>query len=140
MKKYSQLAEEAFAEEVTIDYTSLFGGEPYQISGAKQVEMWREQMEGLDSWQHITTSVLIDLPQPGAASKTPQTAQVIANCIVNLKRASAKGDSEIRNGGRYEFEVVRTDNDGNPWRISMLKADLVWFSGNSDVMGGLGKK
>lgn len=58
MSKFSGLVDEVFAEEVTIDYTSLFGGEPYQIKSKEQVEKWEQQMKSLDTWQHATTYVI----------------------------------------------------------------------------------
>ena len=55
LKRFEQIGTEVFAENMTVDYTSMFGGEPYQISGTMQAQTWKQQIEPLDSWQHVTT-------------------------------------------------------------------------------------
>jgi hypothetical protein len=56
-----ELAEAAFAPSVTIDYTSLWGGEPQTISPAELMDAWRALVPGFDAtWhelQNVTSNV-----------------------------------------------------------------------------------
>ncbi|EPE28079.1 NTF2-like protein [Glarea lozoyensis ATCC 20868] len=137
MSRIEALKKEVFHTKVLVDYTSMFSGEPKLVNGEEQVDSWAKQISKMDSWQHVTTGILIELPQPGAGVDVPETATVLANCTVNLSRKGAKGDSDTRNGGRYHIELTRTNQAGNPWRISKLKADLVWAAGNWDVYSAM---
>ena len=43
----------ALAETVHRDYTSLFGGEPDEISGPALAAEWKSAITGLDAHQHL---------------------------------------------------------------------------------------
>jgi hypothetical protein len=42
--------------------------------------------------------ILTELPQPGTGVKVPETADVLANCTVNLSRKAARGGPDASNG------------------------------------------
>ena len=44
--------ERCFADDFTIDYTSLWGGEPQHISRAALIEQWQALLPGFDATQH----------------------------------------------------------------------------------------
>jgi len=46
------LAESAFAPDIVIDYTSLWGGEPQRTTPAALVEAWRDLVPGFDATRH----------------------------------------------------------------------------------------
>ncbi|KAG9236289.1 SnoaL-like domain-containing protein [Amylocarpus encephaloides] len=140
LKRFTSLASDVFADKMQVDYSSLLGGEPYELTGEKQAVTWMEQLGGMDCWQHVTTSILIELPQPGKGVGIPKNAGALANCVARLERREARGGPEASNGGRYDLEVIRTNKSGNPWRISRLKADVVWFAGNMGVYEGVENK
>lgn len=50
---------EALADEVRLDYTSLFGGEPETLSGDDVTARWQALMPGFDATQHLTGPVLL---------------------------------------------------------------------------------
>ncbi|HXZ17216.1 MAG TPA: nuclear transport factor 2 family protein, partial [Roseiarcus sp.] len=51
------LAEDAFASEVLIDYTSLWGGEPQRTTPAALIEAWRGLVPGFDATRHELSEV-----------------------------------------------------------------------------------
>lgn len=109
------------------------GGEPTSTSGpdwsVKVVDMVRD----MSSTQHVVTSIIAHLPQPGAGVGRPTTCKVIANGLASLVR-EVRGGSLMQNGGRYELEMVRMEGvEGNPWRIEKQKAVLLWEKGNLGV-------
>ncbi|PQE31097.1 hypothetical protein CJF32_00006116 [Rutstroemia sp. NJR-2017a WRK4] len=112
----------------------MFGGSPNTITGAEQAKTWKDMLGKLDAYQHIISGVIPFLPQPGPEVKFPEKVDAHANVSVVLMRPGTKGGEELRNGGRYLAEFTRTEKG---WRISGLKADLVWYSGNMAVLEGI---
>jgi dienelactone hydrolase len=53
------LAEAAFAPQVTIDYTSLWGGEPQQMTPAALMQAWRGIVPGFDATWHELSDVRV---------------------------------------------------------------------------------
>ncbi len=51
------LAEAAFAPEVLIDYTSLWGGEPQRTTAAALMDAWRALVPGFDATRHEIRAV-----------------------------------------------------------------------------------
>ncbi|TRM66724.1 hypothetical protein BD626DRAFT_483634 [Schizophyllum amplum] len=134
IKQTEKIASDVFAEQISVDYTSILGGEPYTISGGEQAAMWKAMQVDFDALQHTTLSPLIDLGQPNAA-EPPSTASVLVNTGVTLVRDAAEGGPILQIGGRYELELTRTSLEGcNPWRISKMKAVNIWMNGNKNVM------
>ena len=64
------LAEAAFAPEVLMDYTSLWGGEPQRMTAAALMDAWRALVPGFDATRHeigaVETSVDGDAAQATA--------------------------------------------------------------------------
>jgi SnoaL-like domain len=50
---------EAFADEVRLDYTSLFGGEPETLPGDELIARWRALLPGFDATQHMLGPVVL---------------------------------------------------------------------------------
>ena len=114
---------EVFAEELVLDYTQPFGGEPETLSGAELVERWRAQVGHLDSTQHVTTGVLVELDG--------DSARATANVLAHLRREGTLGSPVWHNGGHYD---VRLRRSGTGWRITALTASVSWAEGNSAVL------
>ena len=128
--------EEFAAPSLLLDYTAMFGGQPRSVTPAELVETWKPFMAKMTSHQHILTSILIHLPQPGATEKPTKTT-VDANVIVHLTRKDFEGGDLTSNGGRPEIEVSKVSDDpsfGNPWRITGFKAIPLWMAGNTKVL------
>lgn len=46
------------ADEVDLDYTSVFGGEPERVAGPELVARWRGLLPGFDATQHFVAPLL----------------------------------------------------------------------------------
>ncbi|KAK0491508.1 hypothetical protein IW261DRAFT_93298 [Armillaria novae-zelandiae] len=62
---WNDIEKEVFTNDIRVDYTSLLGVEIFNVTSKEQVELWKGIMRRLEKSQHITTSLLIGLPQPG---------------------------------------------------------------------------
>lgn len=130
--RWDDLEREIFTDSIHVDYTSLFGGEAADVKSKDQIEAWKGLFKRLEKTQHLLTSLLIDLPQPGSVLP-PNKVQVYANYLVTL--VPKDGEQKlVQNGGRYAIEVSRiTPSDGgNPWRISSMRADVTYFTSNKE--------
>ncbi|KAK0461641.1 uncharacterized protein EV420DRAFT_1639937 [Desarmillaria tabescens] len=132
--RWEDLEKEAFTDNIRVDCTSLFGaGEESAYDDVCFLPL-PYILPSHSSPRY--RSLLIDLPQSGSIP-SPMEAQVTANFSVTLvPKDGEKG--LVQNGGRYHSEVSRiTPSDGgNPWRISSLKADVVYFLGGKDFYEG----
>ncbi|KAK2772968.1 hypothetical protein FQN52_004802 [Onygenales sp. PD_12] len=133
-KEWDKMIKEVLSpDELVIDYTSFFGGEPQKLTAEEITGQWRALLGSMDASQHVPSAILIDLPQPGPETAVPQTAFVIAAANAAL----VKGDRSEYNGGRYEIEFKRVSEDpqtGNPWRIAKLKAIMTWVAGDRNIL------
>jgi SnoaL-like domain len=115
--------QEVFADELVLDYTQPFGGEPETLTSAELVERWRAQVGHLDSTQHVTTGVLVEV--------TGDRARATANVTAHLRREGTLGSALWHNGGHYDVRLQRTSGR---WRITALTAAISWGEGNSAVL------
>ena len=128
------------AEDVTADYTGLFGGQPEEMKGSKQVGVFKDLMEALDNAHHANMTVLVDLPQPDDEASPPTEVKANCNSITSLVRKSAEGGPISNGGAYYDFTLIRDTNvpkGQNPWRIKYMKAYFSWITGNQHVLPGV---
>ncbi|KAK8031830.1 hypothetical protein PG990_001564 [Apiospora arundinis] len=154
------LADECYVPgDVTIDYTSMFGGQPLIVSNRKWAADTMDALRIFDAKQHVLTGIVIDqLPQPAVVAgattthaAVPDQCMVVANVNGHLMRKAAAADAAAaseaaaggagcmaHNGGRYELELVRIkeleEAGKNPWRVRRHKCILTWSDGNDLVM------
>jgi SnoaL-like domain len=115
--------EAALDETVNRDYTSLFGGEPDAIAGPALVAEWQEFVTGLDSHQHLTGPVVVELSGDEEASGD---VHVIATHVL-------EGDprSPWVVGGTYRFGLRRREER---WRIAAITLDTRWQTGDAAIL------
>ncbi|TFL00216.1 hypothetical protein BDV98DRAFT_122327 [Pterulicium gracile] len=124
-----------FADEMTIDYTSVLGGEAQTLKGDARMEFWGVFGQKLDKFHHAISTITIDLPQPAEGTSQPTEVAARFNSNVTYVQESAKNGSVMNAGGRYEYRLkYAPDAPGNPWKLSYLKADPVWFTGNAALL------
>ncbi|MEM9061619.1 MAG: nuclear transport factor 2 family protein [Pseudomonadota bacterium] len=103
------LAEAAFAPEVVIDYTSLWGGEPSTMTPAALMDGWRGIVPGFDATWHELGPVEVAISGDTATA----LAQVDARHWI--------GDRLWRPVGVYRWDLARTE-DG--WRVTRMVFDM----------------
>ncbi|MCP2321222.1 SnoaL-like domain-containing protein [Nocardia amikacinitolerans] len=117
--------EQVFAEQVTLDYTSLNGGEPVVLTPAQIVGAWRETLGGFAATQHLLANHLVTIDG--------DTAVCTASFQATHRKAEAFGASLWTLGGSYRFDLVRTDGT---WRIRGVVMTALWGDGNRGLLPG----
>jgi hypothetical protein len=116
--------EALFAEEVLVDYTSLYGGDPVRSTRADLVSGWRGALGRLAATQHLIAGPLVTVTEDAAT------------CVANFQAThiGAVGGVEViwTLGGHYRFALTRR-SDG--WRITEITMSAVWETGSRDVLG-----
>lgn len=112
-----------FADHVTTDYTSLFGGEIQRQPGDALVEGWRTVLSPLQATQHLLGP--IDVEVRGAAAR--------AECHVRGHHwaPGAPGGPEWMVAGHYVFELALA---GGGWRITSMTLRTAYQTGNAALL------
>ena len=103
------LAEDAFAPEILIDYTSLWGGEPQRTTPAALIEAWRGLVPGFDATRHE----LVDVAAEVDGERATATARVDGRHWI--------GDALWRPIGVYRWSLVHRHGR---WRVVAMTFDL----------------
>lgn len=125
-RQWDALAE-VFADEVTLDYTSLAGGAPAQVGCDALVGSWRQLLGTMTATQHLLGNHLVTVDGDAAEC----TAQFQATHLADM----APGEGRWILGGHYRFGLIRVSGQ---WRISALTMTVAWSSGNQAILGGTG--
>jgi hypothetical protein len=99
------LAEQAFAPSVVIDYTSLWGGEPAAMTPADLMTSWRGIVPGFDATWHQLSDV--------SATVTGDTAT--ATAFVDGRHWI--GDQLWRPVGNYLWDLQKIEGD---WKVTRM--------------------
>lgn len=103
------LAEAAFAPEVVIDYTSLWGGAPATLSPAALVESWRGIVPGFDATWH----------ELGPVSVTIDGASAQAHAFVDARHWI--DDRIWRPVGHYHWDLQWSDAG---WQVTRMEFEM----------------
>ena len=117
--------EALFAPEVTVDYTSLFGGSVQTTKAADLVAAWKKVIPQFTCAQHLITNHLIDVDGDSAFAE----AQVAA--LHTMVEPALAGKDAWTVGGRYEFKLRKL---GGAWKIEAVKLIATRQSGNFGIM------
>lgn len=114
----------ALADQVWLDYTSLAGGQPSLLTGQQIAGAWASFLPGFDKTHHQLSHFEVDLG--GSTAKA---------------RFSGKADHFIGTAswtveGSYEAEATRQDGR---WRVTKLVLHLVNQSGDLSLPGKAGE-
>ncbi|MFI6294179.1 nuclear transport factor 2 family protein [Nonomuraea sp. NPDC050790] len=121
-REWNRLAE-VFADSVTLDYTSLNGGEPATLTPAQIVEAWSGLLGAFDATQHLITNHLVTVEDG--------TAVCTASFQATHRLANPHGSPLWTLGGTYRFDLVRS---GGGWKISGVVMTATWADGNKDLL------
>ncbi len=112
------LAEAAFADEVTIDYTSLWGGDPAVMTPTDLMAAWRGIVPGFDATYHALGPVTVTL----AGETAMATADVDGHHWI--------GDQVWRPIGTYHWDLIK-DDEG--WKVTRMVFDMTEEIGSRDL-------
>lgn len=107
------------AEEVQIDYTSLFGGEAQTLSADALLAQWRSLLPGFEATQHMTGPVIVTSGDANAA---------VAEAHVRGYHYLDRDTWMV--AGHYTMRMVRT-NAG--WKIASIRLDVYRQEGNTGL-------
>jgi hypothetical protein len=112
-----------YAERVTTDYTSLFGGEIQQQPADALIEAWRALLSPLDATQHLLGPISVQLEGPRAR----------AECHVRgyHYRDRTPGGDEWMVAGHYVFELSAS---GERWQIDAMTLITFYQTGNRQLL------
>jgi fermentation-respiration switch protein FrsA (DUF1100 family) len=110
----------ALADQVTTDYTSLFGGAARVQSADELVESWRGLLPGFDATQHLTGPIVADVSSEWARARCAVTA------------VHRLGHDHWTVSGHYEVELTR---DRNSWVVSAITYHNVLVVGDEKLPG-----
>jgi SnoaL-like domain len=112
-------------EAVTVDWTSLNGGEPMRLSADELVAGWKEALGGFRATQHLVGNVLVE-------ERGEEHATVTCYGHATHLLPDDLGDSRWIVGGHYELELTRRNGD---WRIGAATFTATWGAGNKELLG-----
>lgn len=112
------LAERAFASRITIDYTSLWGGEPQQMTPAELMTAWRGIVPGFDATRHEIADV--------TAVVDGDRAQ--ASAFVDGRHYL--GDRVWRPVGTYDWQLEKIDG---AWKVTRMTFNLTQEIGDRSL-------
>lgn len=116
----------AFADTVTTDYSSLWGGEPVTQSADDLVAGWAGFLPGFDITHHMVTNhTITDLTETTARAEADFTA-------------THRIDQDLWVlGGRYSYELVKSDAN---WLVSSMTMTALWESGDRGLVAIAGER
>ncbi|MEM6498042.1 MAG: nuclear transport factor 2 family protein [Pseudomonadota bacterium] len=110
----------AMADQITTDYSSIFGGKPVTQSADALVKGWAQFLPGFDSTHHMVSSLIV------SASKD-NTATAHANFTATHRIAKALWVL----GGRYTYQLSKV---GGTWRVTSMTVTALWETGDRDLI------
>lgn len=112
-----------FADEVTTDYTSLFGGDIQRQPRKQLIDSWQHLLSPLDATQHLL----------GPIDVRVRDTHAVAECHVRGYHVSAKGTRghEWMVAGHYVFEL---ETQAGVWHVSKLTLRTLYQTGNRGLL------
>ncbi len=118
-----KLFRSCFADEIEVDFSSVFGGSgPRKITADRWTEAARRTISGLQATQHMITNHVITVE----GDKALCVAYVQAQHYL----PNDAGDSTQTMGGYYTNHFIRTPEG---WKIKSCKLTLTWSKGNFHI-------
>jgi uncharacterized protein YijF (DUF1287 family) len=112
-----------FSDDVTVDYSSLFGGEPQTLSATDLVTGWRTRLSPLRATQHLLGPIAVELRESGAN----------AACHVRGYhfREGLLGGPDWMVAGHYLFSLGKQSGS---WKIQRLQLEFFYQTGNAKLL------
>ncbi|NOD64848.1 MULTISPECIES: nuclear transport factor 2 family protein [unclassified Ruegeria] len=110
----------AFADTVTTDYTSLWGGDPVTQPADDLVAGWSAFLPGFESTHHMVTNHTIT-----SLAETEATAQADFTATHRIE------DGLWVLGGRYDYALEKS---GDRWVVTSLTMTALWETGDRGLV------
>ncbi|MEV0522000.1 nuclear transport factor 2 family protein [Streptomyces sp. NPDC050439] len=111
-----------FADKVLLDYTSLNGGDPVQLTPQQIVDAWSATLSGYDTTQHLIANHLVRIDGNHAVCT--------ASFQATHRLATPYGAPLWTLGGDYRWELTRADTR---WLIDSVTMTATWGDGNEGL-------
>ena len=111
--------EACLADSVTLDMTSLVGGDPHQLTGAQVAAGWRDGLAAIDHVHH----------QVGNFRIRVEGDEANLSCYgIAFHHRSVTASSDTRTFvGSYDLHLVR---EQERWRIDLFRFRVAFVTGN----------
>lgn len=121
--RWDNLRTDVFASEVTVDYTSLIGGEAHKLAARDLVDSWRSLLPGFEATQHMLSNHQVEV----CGDEASASAYVRAYHYLPNKT----GGHTWMVAGYYNYELSRQLAG---WRVTALKLNLLYTEGNQNLV------
>ncbi|MFE3188089.1 nuclear transport factor 2 family protein [Nocardia sp. NPDC059240] len=112
-----------FADEVTLDYSSVWGGGPATVAPAQIRADWEKLIGSFDATQHLLGNHLVSVDGDHAElTAVFQAVHILANPL---------GSPRWTLGGTYRIGLELVDGD---WKVDYMLMTAQWADGNKDIM------
>ena len=112
----------AMSDEITTDYTSLFGGEPVTQPADELVKSWAAFLPGFDSTHHMVTNHTVT--SAGADAATAEADFTATHRI---------GEALWVLGGRYRYRLGKSEAG---WIVTSMTMQALWETGDRAALIG----
>jgi hypothetical protein len=119
LRQWAQVAE-LLADEVTLDYSSLFGGKAAVSSRSATIDQMRATLQGFDATQHLISNV-----QVSAADEDQ------ARTVSHVRATHCIGERFWVVGGVYNHHLARTP-DG--WHVTYQRFQRLYEEGDRGAL------
>ncbi|MEM7168627.1 MAG: nuclear transport factor 2 family protein [Pseudomonadota bacterium] len=116
----------AFADRVTSDYSSLWGGEPVTQTADELVAAWAGFLPGFDTTHHMVTNHTIT-----SMTGTSATAEADFTATHRLD------DGLWVLGGRYTYDL---EKHNDRWVVSSMTMTALWETGDRGLVAIAGER
>ncbi|MEM7126824.1 MAG: nuclear transport factor 2 family protein [Chloroflexota bacterium] len=111
-----------YADEVTVDYTSMVGGEPATIPADALIESWQGLLPGFTATQHLIGSHVVEIQGN------------TAECQSHFQAIHTIDDGQWILGGHDHHQLQRS---GDEWRITAITMTALWSTGDGERLRSL---
>lgn len=111
-----------FSDTVLLDYTSMAPGMPANLSSSQIIDSWKAVLPGFDKTHHQLGNHLVEMD--------PFFAKVFCYGTATHYLSNESKSNIWTVVGSYDLELKTI---GNSWRIVMMKFNLKYVDGNTDL-------
>lgn len=114
--------EKAFAATVTLDYSSMIGGEPTKLSPQQITDSWKALLPGFEATQHQISNFTYNIAD--------QSARVSAYGTATHYLPNPSGRNIWIVVGTYDFEMHQ---ENETWKVSAMTFSFKYQDGNTSL-------